>query len=282
MTTANATDYTTVTERPGGGATREQIAMLYTRYALARRLAKGKDVLEVACGCGPGLGYLARQARRVVGGDLEQSLLDTARDTYGDRVELRRFDAHELPFDDGSFDVLLLLEAVYYLEDPARFVREARRVLGPGGSLLIASANREWTLFNPSPFSRRYFSAAELKRLLESEGFAAEVFAGFPDAPAGLSSRVKRAVRKAAVSLNLIPKTMEGKERFKRLFYGALEPLPAELGEGEGEADALTPVTDDAPVTGHKVLYAVGTAGAVVSGDVLLRGLGSQGAAARE
>ena len=61
--------YTTVTELPGSGATSEQLAMLYARYALAAGFSRGKDVVEVACGPGIGLGYLARWARRVVGGE---------------------------------------------------------------------------------------------------------------------------------------------------------------------------------------------------------------------
>jgi len=43
--------------------------MLVARYALARDRGAGKDILEVACGSGIGLGFLARQAKWVVGGD---------------------------------------------------------------------------------------------------------------------------------------------------------------------------------------------------------------------
>jgi len=60
-----AIDYTTVTEMPGLKASREQLAMLYTRYAFAAKFCDGKDVLEVGCGAGQGLGYLATKARKV-------------------------------------------------------------------------------------------------------------------------------------------------------------------------------------------------------------------------
>jgi 2-polyprenyl-3-methyl-5-hydroxy-6-metoxy-1,4-benzoquinol methylase len=64
-----ATDYCTVTELPGSNATKEQLARLYHRYHFAAGFCEGKDVLEVACGAGQGLGYLARKAKSVVGGD---------------------------------------------------------------------------------------------------------------------------------------------------------------------------------------------------------------------
>lgn len=258
--TAAPSGFSTVTEIPGGGASQEQIDMLRTRYDLAARLCQDKDVLEVACGTGPGLGYLARQAQRVVGGDYDENLIHIARSHYGDRLELRQLDAQDLPFADASFDVVLLLEAIYYLPQAEKFVAEARRVLRPGGSLLICSANREWTLFNPSPFSRRYYSANELRELMERAGFRAELYAGFPDVSDGWRSRMFRSLRKTAVSMNLIPQTMNGKEKIKRLLYGKLTPLPAELTDSIGEVHPLISIPAGQAVCGHKVLYAIGTA----------------------
>ena len=173
-------------------------------------------------------------------------------------MELRQLDAQELPFPDASFDVVLLLEAVYYLPDAEKFIAEARRVLRPGGALAICSANREWTLFNPSPFSRRYYAASELRGMLERVGFQVEIFAGFPDEGQGLKSHVFRALRKTAVSMHLIPQTMNGKERIKRLLYGKLVPLPSELTDSIGEVHPLVPIPEGQAVSGYKVIYAVG------------------------
>ncbi|MGH2400581.1 MAG: class I SAM-dependent methyltransferase, partial [bacterium] len=103
--------YTTVTEVPGSGATREQLAMLYTRYHFAATHCAGKDVLEVACGPGIGLGYLGRSARVVVGGDYDETMLQTAHAHYRDRARVLRLDAHTLPFAGRAFDVIILFEA---------------------------------------------------------------------------------------------------------------------------------------------------------------------------
>lgn len=57
-------DYSTVTEIPGNKISKEQLTRLYHRYHFASLFCKGKDVLEVACGGGMGLGYLAKFAKK--------------------------------------------------------------------------------------------------------------------------------------------------------------------------------------------------------------------------
>ena len=250
------TSYSPVTELPGSGATREQLMMLATRYRLAADIASGHDVLEVACGPGIGLGYLARGARRVVGGDVDERLLQEAKRHYGRRIPLLRLDAHTLPFTDGAFDAVILFEALYYLTEPERFVREARRVLRPAGMVLISTVNRDWRGFNPSPFSTRYFSAGELRTLLESAGFAVELLGGFPSGASTLGEKALVLAREGAVRLHLIPTTMRSKQLLKRLVYGRLPALPPELEDGP--VAPLAPLRGDASVRDFKILYALG------------------------
>ncbi|HEX5038151.1 MAG TPA: class I SAM-dependent methyltransferase [bacterium] len=259
--TAAAADYTTVTETPGIGATREQLTMLYTRYRYAASFCAGKTVLEVACGAGQGLGYLAQSAKAVVGGDIDQGNLEFATRVYKgrDNIELKKIDAHQMPFEDKSFDVLLLYEALYYLEDPDRFFRECRRLLCPGGLLLICTVNREWSDFNPSPFSHRYFSAKELSESLAGYGFAVETLAAFPVRRETAKDRVVSLVKRTAVRLHLMPKTMRGKQFLKRIFLGKLSPLPSEIKDGMAEYRPPVPVDTCGAVDGFKVLFVKAT-----------------------
>lgn len=250
-------DFTTVTELTGHQAHAEQLSMIHTRYALARERCAGKDVLEAACGPGRGLGYLAQKARLVTAGDLTLALVEAARAHYGERVKLSVFDAQKLPFPDASFDLVLLYEAFYYLPEPEKFLAEARRVLRPGGELLLSMPNPEWDGFNPSPFSMRYFTADELRDLLSANGFASRIKTGFVAAPRGPLGLAVSAVRKVAVGLGVVPKTMKGKAWLKRAFYGPL----AELGP---ELDATAPLESlvDAPagpIPGFKMFYALAT-----------------------
>jgi ubiquinone/menaquinone biosynthesis C-methylase UbiE len=256
VTLAPAREYSHVTEAPGNRVTREAIEMLLTRYHWAADVSEGRDVLEVACGAGQGLGYVARRARRVVGGDYTEALLRLAHDQYRDRIPLLRLDAETLPFGDGSFDVIILFEAIYYLPDPPRFLCECRRVLRPGGHLLLCSANCETQDFNPSPLSVRYYTAHELDHLLREQGFATELFGAFPTSGSG-HGRLVSTVKRLAVALHLIPETMRGKEMLKRIFLGPLVLFPAEVNETL--ATAQVPMRLDVAPVACKVVYVRGT-----------------------
>lgn len=252
-----ATDYSSVTELPGIHASQEQLAMLYHRYRTAKSYCEGKDVLEVGCGGGLGLGYLAKGARFIVGGDYTEDNLRSARQHYQGKAKLVCFDAHQLPFRDKSFHVLILFEAIYYLISPDRFLEESLRLLRENSLLLICTVNKDWSDFNPSPFSVKYFSASELVALLRRRHFEVELFGAFPTSMNSMRGRLVSWIKRAAVALHLIPKTMRGKELLKRIFFGKLSSIPAEIEEGMTEYAPLAPISTESPNSQFKVLYAV-------------------------
>jgi SAM-dependent methyltransferase len=253
-----AVDYSGVTEVVGNRLTREALSMLYTRYAFGAGLAEDRDVLEVACGCGPGLGYLAKRARRVLGGDCTASLLARAARHYQGAIPLVQLDAQALPFRSASFGAVLLFEALYYLGEPRRFVAEAERVLRRPGCLVISTVNREWSDFNPSPLSTRYLSGRELGALLRECGFDTTIYGAFPVMRGSARARAVSVVRRTAVRLRLIPPTMKGKEMLKRLFLGRLIECPPEIGDAMAPYCPPAPLRTDAPIRDYKVLFAVG------------------------
>ena len=173
-------DYSLLTEVPGSLASSEQIQRMVTRYRFARDYCCGKDVLEVACGSGQGLGTLAESARTVVGGDYMENLLRRAQSHYGSRMPLLRLDAQTLPFRRETFDVVILYEAIYYLEEPARFVAECKRILRPGGYVLICQPNKSLPDFHPSPHSFRYFTPPELAETVDTDRPPDILFRGRP------------------------------------------------------------------------------------------------------
>ena len=237
--------------------------MLYTRYHLASRYVPGKDVLEVACGTGIGLGLLAARAASVVGGDIEEANSRIARETYcgSPRITIRQLDAESLSFPDLSFDFVILFEALYYLARPDRFFLEARRVLRPGGVLLISTVNCKWTGFNPSPFSTGYFEVRDLAEALSRQGFDVSILVGFPDDAGGVIRACVGVIRRIAVRLHLIPTTMRGKEWLKRLFYGRLTAIPRQLTEGMFEPEPLVRFTDSTDLRSYRVIYAIARLG---------------------
>lgn len=249
-------DFSTVTEQPRQGATRIQLAMLSARYAWAAGYAEGKDVAEIACGAGLGLGWIAGLARSVEAGDLDDANCQLAMDTYAGRekIRIRHMDALDLPFPDASTDLLLLFEAIYYLPDAGRFFEEARRVLRPGGLLLISTVNPDWSGFNPSPFHTRYWRASELNDALARAGFAASLSAGFEE-HCGMRDRLVGKVRRMAVSAGMIPRTMAGKAWLKRIFYGSLEQLPRELHPVQASGP-FHPIGPGMDLSLYRTLYA--------------------------
>lgn len=164
-------DFTSVTEMPGDGVSQEQVERICRRYYWAAPYCEGKDVLEAACGGGQGLGLVAGVANGLVAGDFSDEVLATPRHHYGDRLDLRQFDAADTSFADNSLDVVILFEAIYYLPDAGKFVAECARVLRPGGRVLIATANPDLYDFSASPYTHRYYGVLELKEIFTAQGF---------------------------------------------------------------------------------------------------------------
>jgi ubiquinone/menaquinone biosynthesis C-methylase UbiE len=255
------TNFLTVTETPGAKASKEQIERLYHRYHFAVPFCQGKDVLEVACGAGMGLGYLSQSARKVVGADIDDNILHIAKKHYAgrDKIEIRNFEAQDIPFSDRSFDVVIMYEAIYYLPQPEKFIGEAARVLRDDGVLIVCTVNKQWSDFNPSPFSVRYYSSSELADLLKPGFSRVQLYGAFPAKPNSGREKLTSAIKRMAVSLHLMPKTMKGKELFKSVFFGPLSDIPAEITEGLSDYGPSTPIAEGPTCLSYKVLYAVGS-----------------------
>jgi len=164
-----------------------------------------------------------------------------------------------LPFRDATFDLAFLYEAIYYLLEPTRFLVECRRILRPQGRLLLCSVNCHWPAFNPSPYSRRYYSAAELEQMVRESGFDPVVYAAYSDTPYSFQNRAVSFLRGVTARLHLIPKTMKAKEKFKRIFYGTLTAMPAELGDSEAPIEMPIRMNAASIAGTYKVVYVEGT-----------------------
>ena len=104
-------------------------------FALAGQLA-GKRVLDVGTGDGTYAFEAASRGAVVTGLDSEQPMLDAAQTRVAQRglsVTLRQGRAQELPFKEGSFDVVLAVTVLCFVPEAATAVREMARVLVPGG-----------------------------------------------------------------------------------------------------------------------------------------------------
>ena len=251
----NQSDFLAVTERGGEPVSRAQLERFYQRYLWAGGFCAGRDVLEMACGTGPGLGYLKEVSGSLVAGDISESVIALARQHYGGRIDLHQFDATNTGITKQSFDVVILFEALYYFADARSLVGEVQRLLRPGGLFLVATANKNLFDFNPSPFSHNYYNPPELDDLLRGYGFKCSFFGGSALPPPGFKSRLMRSLKRIAVTFNLIPGSMAGKRFLKRLVFGSLVQMPVELKASGVEVEAPVAIPADRIDTTHLVLY---------------------------
>lgn len=133
----------------------------YVRYAyhilepwtddliLQARCKNGDRVLDVACGTGLVAGrvdHVSDADCRTTGIDINQGMLAIARKNT--RIEWHLGSATELPFKDGSFDVVLCQQGLQYFPDRPAAVREMARVLAPGGRVSL----NVWGSLDRQPF----------------------------------------------------------------------------------------------------------------------------------
>lgn len=252
-------DFVSVTELSNDSVTREQVERMCHRYYWAANYCQGRDTAEAGCGTGQGAGYLAGLAKSYQGGDYSGEILAIARAHYGERIRFLQFDAQDMPFPDRSLDVVVLFEALYYVPSAERFAAECRRVLRPGGTVLVATANKDLSDFNPSPYSTVYHGVRELEGLFDGHGFDTEFFGFMPVDGMSLRQRLLRPIKKIVVSSGLMPKTMAGKKLLKRLVFGSLVPLTPEITAGMAPYRAPDPLVKGQADVRHKVIYCAAT-----------------------
>ncbi len=99
----------------------------------------GDRALDLGCGAGEFTAALAEAGAEAIGADVAEAALARAR-ARNPGVEFRRvpFDG-PLPFEDGSFDLVWSSEVIEHVADTARWLSEVRRVLVPGGRLLLTT-----------------------------------------------------------------------------------------------------------------------------------------------
>ncbi|MEP6634881.1 MAG: metalloregulator ArsR/SmtB family transcription factor [Luteimonas sp.] len=148
-----------------------------TWEALARSalpLLQPGDVLDIASGDGVLAELLAPYSHRYVCVDTSARVVAAATERLRRfrNVEVREGDMHALPFDEGSFDLVVLMHALTYASKPAQAVAEAARVLRRGGRLLLSSLARHEHRAAVEAYGHANlgFSDKELRKFAERAG----------------------------------------------------------------------------------------------------------------
>ncbi|WP_242441383.1 class I SAM-dependent methyltransferase [Stenotrophomonas maltophilia] len=135
------------------------------RYHFASRFCQGKRVLDVACGEGYGSRILSNAASSVVGVDISAEAVAHAQGKYAcGSLEFVEASAASLPFPDDSFDVVVSFETIEHHDQHEEMLSEIRRVLRPGGLLVLSSPNKQYYSIEPG-----YSNPYHVKELFREE-----------------------------------------------------------------------------------------------------------------
>jgi len=138
------------------------------------RKFRAREILDIASATGAQCRLLARAGTTATGIDLSEAMIASAARRGGRNVRYLQGSAYDLPFDGDSFDASLLLLALHEHteKERAQMLREAVRVVRPGGYLIIA----DYTV----PVHPRFHIPWQTVRLIEWLA-GAEHLAGFRD-----------------------------------------------------------------------------------------------------
>jgi SAM-dependent methyltransferase len=134
-------DYDTFGEAYAAETETSLINAYYTRPAILDLAGEVTDrqILDAGCGSGPLFEALRGRGAIVTGFDSSTTMVELARQRLGDTAALQVADiGSPLPFPDGTFDDVIASLVLHYLEDWTTPLAELRRVLRPGGRLIMA------------------------------------------------------------------------------------------------------------------------------------------------
>jgi len=154
-----------------------------TRETLARvQLHPGGRLLDIGCGTGALLEALAARYPQCAfaGVDSTPEMLAVARERLPEAVDLRAAHAERLPFAEAAFDAVVSCNMFHYLREPKAALAEFRRVLKPGGRLIITDWCDDYlackvchlflSVFDPAHWT--VYGTTRCRNLLEESGFS--------------------------------------------------------------------------------------------------------------
>lgn len=149
------------------------------KIGLIKRYFKPGSVLDIGCGRGSFLGRMKELGWDARGVELSKGEAEAAKEIFN--IDVSTKDIAESGFLEGQFDLITLWHSLEHMEDPARILREAYRLLKKGGGLIISTPNmsslqarlfRKMWYHIDAPRHPSLFSTSTLKALLKRLQFS--------------------------------------------------------------------------------------------------------------
>ena len=139
---------------------REQALARFGRDPKARAPFEGLTLVDIGCGGGLLCEPMARLGFEVTGVDASESGVGAARahaEAVGLDVDYRASTAEDLLAEgSGPFDLVLNMEVIEHVADPAQFLRDTARLIAPGGMMIVATLNRTAKAFALAKLGAEY------------------------------------------------------------------------------------------------------------------------------
>lgn len=209
-------------------------------YRFAQERAAGRKVLDAGCGDGYGTHLLSQTAASALGVDRNDDTIAVAKRRYQRaNLDYRVCRLEELSSLGQSFDLVCNFQVLEHLPDPLPFLEQARRVLAPGGQLVLTTPNRAMTVIE-IPYHVHEYVADELAALLGRVFSQVEVQGVTPDATAMAYEQAR--VRSAQRILRLDPLGLRKlvPQGLIELVYPHLAKLVRRNVRSQGEGAAVT------------------------------------------
>jgi ubiquinone/menaquinone biosynthesis C-methylase UbiE len=129
----------------GGYSSKVDIFCKYKKIYIENNIAaSNKRILDIGCGDGEFSSLLLNNNNEIIGLDISENAVKIAQ---GRRIKAKYCDInYGLPFEDSSFDIVLIFDTLEHIFDPSFTLREAQRVLKRGGSLYCDVPNAGFLL----------------------------------------------------------------------------------------------------------------------------------------
>jgi ubiquinone/menaquinone biosynthesis C-methylase UbiE len=242
------------TELPGKLIFFDDLHYISHRYRYVLDLADKKDILEIGAGSRIGKKEISTLSKSYIGLDISKKNISRClplEKEFG--IKFIWGDAHNIPFADNSFNLIIALAMIYYL-DIDNFLNEAKRILRPNGKLFFCTSNKCVKGFVPAPYTTKYYTVPELDEILNNHGFTGRFKGAFEQKSSLLRSIL--IFIKNSIKFIFFTFRLKGYWPMMRNFYkGTKVTIPEELSDFPEFEVLTTPIDPNVKDSRNRIIY---------------------------